>query len=424
LNKISHYFSTKEITRGLIIAVLGSAFIYLNHFNISYSLLNTILGILSLYLLLQSSRKVWFYSGFFVGLLWFWWIVLSFKHYGMLWAIPIGLLVIMLSYGVIFWLISKLSEKLTSMLPFNYPLLSLALKATSLLLLSYMHPFSFDWLKPELMFVESYIGTQKWQFALVLVAITLSLWKKQLMYLFLVVLAYQPTSQNTSTLAENIALISTQTSVQDKWDKSLHPVQFEVLLKTIDQAIDENKTLVILPESVFPIFLNRNKTLLDTLQKKSENISIVTGALSWDGKTPRNSTYIFNDGNITIANKVLLVPFGESNPLPEFLSNWVNKVFYDNAVDYKASSNVVDYTIGSITYRNAICFEATSEKLYEGKPKQMIVLSNNGWFTPSTEPTLQKLLLQYYSKKYGTTIYHSVNMSESYVIQNGISKKE
>jgi apolipoprotein N-acyltransferase len=49
----------------------------------------------------------------------------------------------------------------------------------------------------------------------------------------------------------------------------------------------------------------------------------------------------------------------------------------------------------------------------------MIVLSNNGWFTPSIEPTLQKLLLQYYSKKYGTTIYHSVNMSESYVVQDG-----
>jgi len=49
----------------------------------------------------------------------------------------------------------------------------------------------------------------------------------------------------------------------------------------------------------------------------------------------------------------------------------------------------------------------------------MIVLSNNGWFTPSIEPILQRLLLQYYSQKYGTTIYHAVNMSDSYVIQEG-----
>jgi apolipoprotein N-acyltransferase len=182
--------------------------------------------------------------------------------------------------------------------------------------------------------------------------------------------------------------------------------------------------LVVLPESIFPVFLNHEQNLIDNLQEKAKHISIVTGGLYWDGKTPRNSSYIFTNDTITDANKVILVPFGESNPLPDFLSNWVNKVFYDGAVDYKASSKVTDYVIDGTTYRNAICFEATSEKLYEkdkegNRPKKMIVLSNNGWFTPSTEPTLQRLLLQYYSKKYGTTIYHSVNMSESHTIVNG-----
>lgn len=53
----------------------------------------------------------------------------------------------------------------------------------------------------------------------------------------------------------------------------------------------------------------------------------------------------------------------------------------------------------------------------------MIVLSNNGWFVPSAEPSLQQLLLLYYNKKYGTTIYHSVNMSPSYLIQDGIIRE-
>ena len=410
----------------MTIAILSSAFIYLNYWGFSYPLLNTILALLSLYLLLDSSKTVWFFSGFFIGLFWFWWIVLSFKHYEMPWAIPIGLLVIMLSYGFIFWLIAYFAEKSTSLLPTSSHLLPLLIKALGLLGLSYIHPFNFDWLKPELMFVESYIGIEKWQFAIVLLAITLSLWKKQLLYLFLIVLAYQPTSSNSVKLPQNIALISTQTTVKDKWNESLHPTQFDAIFKTIDQAIDSNETLIILPESVFPVFLNRSQTLVDRLEEKAKHISIVTGGLYWDGKTPRNSTYIFTDNNITIANKVLLVPFGESNPLPTFLSDWVNKVFYDDAVDYEASSDVIDYIIDGTTYRNAICFEATSEKLYEkdkeGKrPKNMIVLSNNGWFTPSTLPTLQKLLLQYYSKKYSTTIYHSVNMSKSYVVQGGKS---
>jgi len=222
----------------------------------------------------------------------------------------------------------------------------------------------------------------------------------------------------------NIALVTTHTSVHDKWNTTLHKKQFDALFKQIDHAIDAHKTLVVLPESVFPIFLNRNKILLQKLQEKAKHISIVTGGLYWDGKTPRNTAYIFTDGQVSIANKVLLVPFGESNPLPDFLSDWVNKVFYDGAIDYQASDKVTDYKIDGITYRNAICFEATSEKLYEKDkeghhPKNMIVLSNNGWFHPSIEDSLQKLLLLYYNKKYGTTIYHSVNMSKSYIVQNG-----
>jgi len=354
----------------------------------------------------------------------------------MLWAIPIGLLVISFLYGTLFWFIAWIAEKITSIitnihLGWIYPqnsstlkvdkctLLSLCIKGLGLLLLSYLHPFGFDWFKPELMFVNSYLGIEKWQFAIILIAMVLSIWRKQFLYLLLVLLAYQPLISSAENLTDNIKLVTTHTSVEEKWNKELHTKQFNKILKIIDSAIDENKTLVILPESIFPIFLNYNKTLISKLQKRAKEISIVLGGLYWDGKTPHNSAYIFSNKKMTIANKVLLVPFGESNPLPDFLSDWVNRVFYDGAVDYKASESITDYVINSTTYRNAICFEATSEKLYEGKPKNMIVLSNNGWFTPSTEPILQRLLLQYYSKKYSTTIYHSVNMSKSYIIKNG-----
>jgi apolipoprotein N-acyltransferase len=420
LNKIRHYFSTITVIRGLLIALLSSAFIYLNHWGISHPLPHTILALSSLFLLLQSEQKIWFWYGSFIGILWFWWIALSLQHYGYAWGFPVGVFLIAFIYGIIFLLIALISEKIRhlSTLP------SVFVKAFFLLVFSYFHPFGFDWLKPELMFIESYIGIEKWQFALVLLSITLSIWKKNILFLFLVLFAYQSTQvahTNDTTEQNKIEIITTHTSVKNKWDKSLHEEQFKKVFHSIDQAIEDNKTLVILPESVFPVFLNRNQVLIDTLQEKAKHISIVTGALYWDGKTPRNSTYIFTNGKITVANKVILVPFGESNPLPDFLSDWVNKVFYDGAIDYEASSDVIDYQINGTTYRNAICFEATSEKLYaknsDGtRPKNMIVLSNNGWFSPSIEPSLQKLLLQYYAKKYGTTIYHAVNMSDSYII--------
>jgi len=418
MNKIRQYFTTFVLIRGLMIAMLGSAFIYLNYWGLSYPLLNTFLGLLSLYLLLPSNTATWFVSGALMGLFWFWWIALSLIHYDMLWAVPIEIPIIMLSYGLLFTLISWLSHKVTSLLPTSGFLFSLVVKSLGLLLLSYIHPFSFDWFKPELMFVESYLGIEKWQYVIILTAIILSLWRKSILYMLIISLACQPLTSHISKVTPNIVLSTTHTSVQDKWNEAKHQAQFDAILQTIDEAITNKKSLIILPESVFPIFLNRDKTLLNALEERAKHISIVVGALYWDGKTPRNSTYIFTKGSIKVANKVILVPFGEANPLPDFLSDWVNKVFYDNAVDYKADSNVTDYVIDGITYRNAICFEATSEKLYEGHPQQMIVLSNNGWFTPSIEPSLQKLLLQYYNKKYGTTIYHSVNMSESYIIHN------
>ena len=420
MNKIRQYFNTLEITKGFFIALLASLFIYLNHWAFSYPIFITIFALASLFLLLQAKKETWFWYGIFIGVFWFWWIALSLKHYGYAWGFPVGIVIISLMYGIIFYTLAWLSEKVETLFKIN----AVLLKALALFGFSYLHPFGFDWLKPELMFLESYLGIEKWQFGLILLSISLSIWKNNLIFLLLIFTAYQPSKPVSQTIDANIQLVSTQVTVEDKWNETLHQEQFNTIFKAIDQAIDANKTLIVLPESVFPTFLNHSQVLIDTLQEKSQHIAIVVGGLYWDSNTPRNSTYIFVNNKVTIANKVLLVPFGESNPLPDFLSNWVNKVFYDGAVDYKASSDITDYKIAGITYRNAICFEATSEKLYEkdkegNYPKNMIVLSNNGWFTPSTEPTLQKLLLQYYSKKYGTTIYHSVNMSPSYVVRDG-----
>jgi len=191
LNKIRQYISTFELTRGFFIALLSSSFIYLNHWGFSHPLVNTILGLITLYLLLQEGPKVWFISGLFIGLFWFWWIALSLQHYGMVWAVPIEIAIIMLSYGILFWLLAWISQKITSFLPTSDTLLPLTLKALALFVLSYIHPFSFDWLKPELMFVESYVGIEKWQFAIILGAIVLSIWKQQFIYLLLIVFAYQ-----------------------------------------------------------------------------------------------------------------------------------------------------------------------------------------------------------------------------------------
>ncbi|SFV68884.1 Apolipoprotein N-acyltransferase [hydrothermal vent metagenome] len=412
--KIKQYFSTLELIQGLCIAFLGSAFIYLKHWDFSHPLVNTLLGLAFFTFLLKSHSKIWVFTGAFLGLFWFWWIAMSLIHYQMLWAVPLELLLLMILYALALGIIAKIAHKFSLFF-------ELLIKSLGLFSLSFYHPFGFDWFKPELIFIDSYLSSTPLSFAIILLALSLSIWTKKLYPLPLLLFIFFIPPIESSPMNPNIKLIHTQTSVQDKWNEHLHTKQFEAIFKEIDIAIQEQKSLIVFPESIFPIFLNHSYAYMHRLQEKSKEINIVIGGLYADKRIPKNSTYIFTDQKLTIASKVLLVPFGESNPLPDFLSTLVNEIFYDGAVDYGASKDIIDYEIDGITYRNAICFEATSEKLYEkdkeGKhPKQMIVLSNNGWFTPSIEPTLQKLLLQYYHEKYGTVIYHSVNMSETYVI--------
>ena len=410
-NLIDEYITTLSITRGFLISLLASSFIYLDWFNINSLILNSITALLFLYLLLASnSSRVWFWSGAFIGILWFWWIGMSFKHYGFGWAMPIGVSIISIVYAIIFLTISWISKR------FREEWQELSIKSISLLTISYLHPFGFDWFRVELIFTDSYFGVQKWQMALILFAVSLSIYKSKPIFLLITLLAYQPIIKRDIDISK-IELVNTNISIDDKWSRDSRDIQIYLVQERIDRAISEGKKLIIFPESVLPIYLNLNSALMDSFRERSKNIDIVVGALRWEDETPRNSTYIFSKGRLLkIANKVILVPFGESNPLPDWLGEIVNRVFYDGATDYQASSEITTYRLDGVEYTNAICYEGCSEFLYQNNPKNMIVTSNNGWFTPSIEPTLQKIILKFYSRKYGTTIYHSVNMSKSFVV--------
>ena len=415
--KMREYFIINKIIRGLLIAIFASMAIYLDYlFNIVNPLLNTIFGLLTIYLILKEDSKVWFWSGFFIGIFWFWWISLSFKNYGFFWAMPIGILFTAFSYGFLFLISAKVSEI------YKNRIFNLGIKISSLILFSYIHPFGFDWFKMELIFTNSYIGILKWQFLIVLLATAIAIYKNNMLFISLVIFAF-PFNRyyNQTPLPDRkIELTNFHINVEDKWNLKFQKQHIDMALNKIEEAIDKKQKIVILPESIFALFLNRSPKLMTILETLSNEITIITGGLYLDEKdNPKNTTYIFQNGEFKIASKAVLVPFGEYNPLPTWLGKIVNRIFFDGAPDYKASLKITDYIIDGVKYRNAICYEGTSEKLYQDKPKNMILISNNGWVVPSVEPTLQKIILQYYSKKYGTTIYHSANMSPSYIIHNG-----
>ncbi len=402
------YFTRIYIIKAFVIALCLCAFIYLAYFKLTFLTLNSLLALTGFYLLLGENRIVWFWSGFFTGLLWFYWIGFSFVYYDLVFLIPFIILGIALVYGFLFWLIGRLGSSIYLQLPLLFGI-------------SFVDPFRFNWLKLQLTLIDTYFSTSLLSFGLFLSAITLfkalPKWTKSFAVIPLIAALSFHSSQTIPESKLDVALPTMNIPQSQRWDAAYQQKSIDLNFALIEKAIAEHKELIILPESAFPLYLNRAPRLIESLKKYSEQIAIVAGSLTYEEDQGFfNSSYLFQKGEMQIAHKIILVPFGEEVPFPEFIVEIINKLFFDGAKDYQKAKSPQDFVINGITFRSAICYEGTNDKLFVGNPKQMIVVSNNAWFTPSTEQTLQYLLLRYYAKKYQTIIYHSANSGKSGII--------
>lgn len=362
---------------------------------------------LGFWLLLGEKREVYFWSGFFIGLFWFYWISFSFIYYDLAFLVPFIVLGIALFYGFLFWMVGFFGK-------------NIYLQALLLLGIHFIEPFGFNWLKLELPFVHSYFQPSLITLALLFSAIVFS---KQasiryrllaLFPLFVALILTNSAPQDTPSL--KVALPQMHIPQSQRWDQAHQQEAISLNFRLIEEAIEEGNELIVLPESAFPLYLNREEFLIDKLSAYSDKIAIIAGALTYENDNVFNSSYFFYHGKMEIAHKIVLVPFGEEVPFPEFLVKIVNQLFFDGAKDYAKAKEPYDFLMGDITLRSAICFEATTDKLYAKNPRLMVAISNNAWFSPSIEQTFQYLLLTYYAKKHSTVIYHSANSGKSGVI--------
>lgn len=405
-----HYFSNKlqnNLIWGAFISILFSSFIYLEHFGYTLKLLNTITAIGALFLLLYATKRTILFGGFFIGILWFYWIGYSFEYQGVGFMTPI----ITVFFGIVYLLFFgtlALTKKIY-------------IRALILFALSFVEPFDWNWMQIELLFIESYIGIEKYQLIAVLAALTLPRYIKQdsfkfLPLLFLILaINYQTPLQKESKL--NIKLAATDISQEDKWLAESTQPTIDMIFSEIVLAIKNNYDVIVFPESVFPLYMNRQEKLQKILKKYSTKITIIAGALLRENNQNFNVTYMFQNGEVRVAKKMVLVPFGEYIPLPEFARDIINDIFFSGQSDFINARVPTDFVIKGEKFRNAICYEATCQELYEGEVDFIIASSNNAWFAPSIEPTLQNLLLRYYARKNGVTIYHAANYKGTAIVQ-------
>ncbi len=426
--KIKKYFTTNHIIEGLGLAILLSAFIYIEHFSLlsgyAQVIFNTITITYGIYRVIIAKIEVWFFIGFFISIFWLWWMSISFIYYNQPYLVPVVIALIGIIFGVLFLTFAYISKNLAKrveryFLAIYWERSRIVFNAISIVIIEQIEPFGFNWLKIEYGYTNSIFSSETYAFILiVLVLASFALFKKIyiLLILTLAISFNSPIELKPSALRD-IELVSTDIDVREKWRAENRDKYTNLALLKIDKAIRKGKKLIILPESLLPYFLNIEQSRLKPLLERSKEITIIIGALYYKGKNNfRNSAYIIKNGNYKVANKVVLVPFGEANPLPDFLSSIVNKIFFDGAVDYKADSNYTTINVLNRDIKVAICYEGTAKNTYKDYPKHLILISNDAWFKPSIEHTLQKIIIMYFSKRYGTTIYHSINGSKAYII--------
>ena len=396
----------QTILLGILTAITFSAFIYFEEYGFTNRLVNTLFGVGALALFLYIPKRSVLIAGFLIGLLWFYWIGYSFEYQGVGYMTPIVTIAFGFIYMLFFGVLALTKE--------------VYIRAILLFSLSFFEPFDWNWLQIELIFVDSYIGVLKYQLFLVLLSLSLpayipKAYKFTPLLLLLTTLQYSSADLQEAPL--KIKLVQTDVKQEVKWLASSKNNLLMDNLQAIVSAIEEGYDVVVLPESVFPIFMNTHPILQLQLRDMSEHISIIAGALLFEGKKNYNVTYFFEDGEVHIAKKMVLVPFGEYIPLPKFARDFVNNTFFSGESDFIHATEPTDFTIKGVKFRNAICYEATCQELYEGDVQYVIATSNNAWFAPSIEPTLQRLLMKYYARKNGVIIYHSANWSGSGVVK-------
>ncbi|MEJ2414987.1 MAG: apolipoprotein N-acyltransferase [Sulfurimonas sp.] len=302
----------KDIFFGLVSALLFSLFIYLSDFGLENKLLNTALGLAAIGSILYIPKRSILVAGFFIGILWFYWIGYSFEYQGVGFMTPI----VTLGFGLLYLLLFLPMYFTTN--PF--------IRAVVLFGLSFLEPFDWNWFKPELLFVDSFIGVYKYQFAVVLLALSATIYlyrnypKYKFFPLILLVFSINFGYPPQKTLPLNVKLVQTEIKQEDKWKRENLTKTVNMIFLEIIQAKREGYEVVVLPESVFPLFMNKSPKLIKKLQQFSQDITIIAGTLLVEDGKHYNVTYMFNKGKYSIAKKVVLVPFGEYVPLPSFMT--------------------------------------------------------------------------------------------------------
>jgi apolipoprotein N-acyltransferase len=162
------------------------------------------------------------------------------------------------------------------------------------------------------------------------------------------------------------------------------------LLKEIEY---KNVDLIFFPEGTFQSNLFENNDLIKIFKKFSikKNCGILIGTFTKINESFYNSTVFINGENISVYNKIKLVPYGEFilGKRFKFIKNTFLKIAgYEPNLKNGNEFKVFKYK--NVKFSSLICYENIFSEILEGFLKDntefFIVVTNDSWFGKSIGP--------------------------------------
>lgn len=170
-----------------------------------------------------------------------------------------------------------------------------------------------------------------------------------------------------------------------KWDEKSSEAIVNYNKKLIDKALTENTDLIILPEAAFPVFLEFHEELFNYLIDLSYKKPILFGNIRMDfiNKKYFNSNFFINKGNISLYDKIHLVPFGEYFPLQKLFKP-IKYYFFGDSDAFSSGKIASTFKFKNFTFAAIICYEGAYtglvQRFMKTNPDFFVINTNDSWF--------------------------------------------
>jgi apolipoprotein N-acyltransferase len=176
---------------------------------------------------------------------------------------------------------------------------------------------------------------------------------------------------------------------EDKWLPEKRDEIRQTVISLTKQALKNDSSIIVLPESVFPFFIQADNNTFNTINKFSYEKDILLGNIRYnDNLDYFNSAFLFSRGNFEYYDKIHLVPFGEYFPV-KLITAPISKYFFGDAKDFSSGKSLKIFNSKGVKILPLICYEsAFYEILFDAfkndSPEIIAVLSNDSWFGNTT----------------------------------------